>query len=244
MTSVAELELDLDVFAGPFDLLLAMRPPRGDRLLEVRARGDRDRLRRSPRGGRVELDLEAVDRVPRPDRGPAASSSRGCCCRMRTDAELELGPEEAADELLARMLEYRRYKRGRRGCSASCFEGRALSCIARRRRRRSCGGRARGLAQAYEPDRLGVALGDLLALPPEVDTQPHPQHRLARSAVSSVLRDLLGSQQDARLRRGVRPRGSLHPGGDAVRAARAVPPGEATWTQKETFGRIEVEKRQ
>ena len=55
------------------------------------------------------------------------------------EPELDLGPEEAADELLARMLEYRRYKDAGAELAAGFAEN-GPTCTARRRCRSSCAG--------------------------------------------------------------------------------------------------------
>ncbi len=67
---VADLELDLDVFAGPFDLLLTLILREEVDLLGGRPRGGRHLLHRPPRapfGARP----RGHDRVPGPDRGVA-----------------------------------------------------------------------------------------------------------------------------------------------------------------------------
>jgi segregation and condensation protein A len=94
--------------------------------------------------------------------------------------------------------------------------------------------------KVYEPDRIAVALGDLLTLPPPPDTR-HIRTTVSLQRRLSVLRELL------------RKSGTLDFdeafGGDD-RFTQAVTlfallemyrRGEATWTQKETFGRIEVQ---
>ena len=70
VTAVRELELDLDAFEGPFDLLLTLAPEGGARAGGDRHGGDRHRLRRAPRrAGRARS--RGLRRVPRPDRGAA-----------------------------------------------------------------------------------------------------------------------------------------------------------------------------
>ena len=107
MTAVSELDLDLDVFQGPFDLLLAVLLREEISLAEVEL-GEIVLAYVDHLEDAGELDLEAVteflvliaallelkSRLLLPERGRRGSS----------------GPEEAADELLARMLEYRRYR--------------------------------------------------------------------------------------------------------------------------------------
>ena len=108
------------------------------------------------------------------------------------EPELDLGPEEAADELLARMLEYRRYKdagadaRARRFAAESPYLYRSAPLPIELRRVSLEASR-----QAYDPERLGVALGDLLTPPPVVDTS-HIRPTVSLELRLDVLRELLG----------------------------------------------------
>ncbi|HEY6771264.1 MAG TPA: segregation/condensation protein A, partial [Solirubrobacterales bacterium] len=111
MTSVSELDLDLDVFQGPFDLLLAVLLREEISLAEVPL-GEivisyLDRL-----GETGELDLETVTEFLILIAALCELKSR--LLLPNEDGAEELGPEEAADELLARMLEYRRYSEAAR----------------------------------------------------------------------------------------------------------------------------------
>ena len=137
----------------------------------------------------------------------------------------DLSPEEAVEELLARMLEYRRYRdasaspgrplrepsaatsTARRRCRASCAASRVDAAHrrlrprpARRRARRPADRAARRRHQPHPPDRLARAP------PARPARRPPPPHQL-------------------RLRRGVRRRGPAHPGGHRLRPARALPQG-------------------
>src|SRR6476659_3425471 len=105
--AVADLDLDLDVFAGPFDLLMAVVLREEVSLLEVEL-GEVvvAYVEHLEREGELELEvateflvliaalLELKSRLMLPG---------------AEDAIDELGPEEAVEELIARMLEYRRY---------------------------------------------------------------------------------------------------------------------------------------
>ncbi len=107
------------------------------------------------------------------------------------EPELDLGPEEAADELLARMLEYRRYKDAgaelsRRFDRESPYLYRSAPLPIELRRISLEASR-----QAYDPDRLGLALGDLLTPPPVVDTS-HIRPTVSLERRLDVLRGLLG----------------------------------------------------
>jgi len=236
VTSVAELDLDLDVFQGPFDLLLAVLLREEISLSEVPL-GEIviayiDRL--SEAG---EIDLEAVTEF---------LVLIAALCELKSRLLLpseegteELGPQEAADELLARMLEYRRYSE-----AARMLHQRLARVGGVMYRSAPLPPELRHAAldaatQSYEPDRLGVALGDLLTLPPAPDTR-HIRSTVTLQRRLGVLRDLLRSRKTLDFDDAF---------GGEDRFTQAVTlfallelhrRGEATWTQKETFGRIEV----
>jgi segregation and condensation protein A len=238
VTSVSELDLDLDVFQGPFDLLLAVllreeislaEVPLGEIVVAyVDHLGDAEDL---------DLDLEAVTEF-------LVLIAALCELKSRLllpseDGEEGLGPQEAADELLARMLEYRRYRE-------------AAAMLAERLEREAgvmyrsaplpAGLRRAALdaaTQVYEPERIGVALGDLLTTPPAPDTR-HIRTTVTLQRRLGVIRDLLRRRKTLDFDEAF---------GGEDRFTQAVTlfallelhrRGEATWTQKETFGRIEV----
>ena len=163
MTSVSELDLDLDVFQGPFDLLLAVLLREEISLAEVPL-GEIVISYVDHLGETGELDLETVTEFLVLIAALCELKSR--LLLPHEDGADELGPEEAADELLARMLEYRRYSEAARMLNERFErEGGVLyrSAPPPPELRRAALDAA---TQAYEPDRLGVALGDLLTLPP------------------------------------------------------------------------------
>ena len=237
----ADLELDLDVFAGPFDLLLAIVLREEISLLEV-ALGEVvcAYLARLEEAG--ELDLEAATEFLVLIAALLELKSR-LMLPAAEAVELDLGPEEAADELLARMLEYRRYKDA--GAELSrCFEEerpylyRSAPLPLELRRVSLDASR-----QAYDPDRLGLALGDLLSPPPRVDTS-HIRPTVSLELRLSVLRELLS---------GGRPLDFDEAFGGEDRITQAVTifallemykAGEAGWTQRENFGAIAISRRQ
>src|ERR671933_834342 len=105
----SQLELDLDVFAGPFDLLLTLVLREEVDLLEVDLAdvvlAYLDHLQ-----ARGELDLEVATEFLVLIAALLELKSR-LMLPPADDALAELEPGEAADELLARMLEARRYRR-------------------------------------------------------------------------------------------------------------------------------------
>jgi segregation and condensation protein A len=106
VTSVSELDLDLDIFQGPFDLLLAVLLREEISIAEVEL-GEIVLAYVDHLGESGELDLETVTEFLVLVAALCELKSR--LLLPRDEEEEELGPEEAADELLARMLEYRRY---------------------------------------------------------------------------------------------------------------------------------------
>ena len=162
--TVASLELDLEVFSGPFDLLLTLVLREEIDLLEVQLAeiviSYLDHLE-----ARGELDLEVATEFLVLIAALLELKSR--LMLPREDDELpDFEPGEAAEELLARMLEAQRYRRAAEHLAARLAgeDGVRYRCAplppALRRT---------NLAEAgavYDPRRLGAALGGLLRVPP------------------------------------------------------------------------------
>jgi segregation and condensation protein A len=239
VTSVSELDLDLDVFQGPFDLLLAVLLREEISIAEVEL-GEIVLAYVEHLGESGELDLEAVTEFLVLIAALCELKSR---LLLPGEAEDEdLGPEQAADELLARMLEYRRYSEAAKMLarmlereSATIYRSAPLPAELRRAAVKSA-------VQVYDPDRLGAALGDLLQTPPPPDTR-HIRTTVSLQRRLSVIRDLLEKRKELDFDEAF---------GSDDRFTQAVTlfallemhrRGEATWTQKETFGRIEVRRQ-
>src|SRR3978361_2558846 len=107
--TVASLELDLEVFSGPFALLLTLVLREEIDLLEVQLAevviAYLDHLE-----SRGELDLEVATEFLVLIAALLELKSR-LMLPSADDDLLDLEPGEAAEELLARMLEARRYRR-------------------------------------------------------------------------------------------------------------------------------------
>jgi segregation and condensation protein A len=239
VTSVAELDLDLDVFQGPFDLLLAVLLREEIALADVPLAeivlAYVDRL--SEAG---EIDLEAVTEFLVLVAALCELKSRQLLPQEEGDAEL--GPQEAADELLARMLEYRRYSEAARMLHERLErEGgvmyRSAPLPAELRR-----AALDAATKVYEPDRIGVALGDLLALPPAPDTR-HIRTTVSLQRRLAVVRDLLRSHKTIDFDEAFGSEDRFTQAVTLFALLELYRRGEATWTQKETFGRIEVQVR-
>jgi segregation and condensation protein A len=237
----AQLELDLDVFAGPFDLLLTLILREEVDLLEVDLAevvlAYLDHLQ--ARGG---LDLEVATEFLVLICSLLELKSRLMLPRASDDDPVELEPAEAAEELLARMLAHRRYRRAAdelaaRLASESGYRFRSAPVPAELRR----AGAAHAPAGVYSPDRLGEALGWLLRHPPPIDVDHmHVVHpRISVAARLEHLRSLL--------RRGSFSFDEAVAGADRVTAAMTLfallemhKRGEATWRQARPFGDITV----
>ena len=239
MPSALDLELDLDVFAGPFDLLLSLILREDVDLLEVELAdvvvSYLDHLE-----SREELDLESATEFLVLIAALLELKSRLMLPGGEVLEELdELAPAEAAEELLERMLQYARF-RGAGGWTAhahaagQAFLHRSAPLPAALRRVS-----VQVAERAYDPDVLGQALGSLLRMPPPLDLRHMAMPRVSVTDRLAHLRALL--------RRG---RFSFD---DAVQDADRVTvavtlfallelykSGEAAWEQEVPFGPITV----
>ncbi|MEJ7891809.1 MAG: segregation/condensation protein A [Solirubrobacteraceae bacterium] len=238
MPAVGDLELDLDVFAGPFDLLLSLVLRDELDLLEVDLAdiviAYVDHLER-----RAELDLESTTEFLVLIAALLELKSRLMLPGEEVDELAELAPGEAAEELLARMLAYARYRGAAAWARERFADGhghlyRSAPLPAGLRRAPLDGAEA-----VFDPALLGKAVGGLLRHPPAIDLR-----HMAAPAVS--LADRLG------VLRGLLQRGSFA-FEDAVRGADRMTVcvtlyallelykrGEAGWEQDECFGDIRV----
>ncbi len=235
---VADLELDLDVFAGPFDLLLTLILKEEIDLLEVDLAAVvvtyLDHLE-----ARGELDLEVATEFLVLIAALLELKSRLMLPGEEME-EIELDQGEAAEELLARLLDAHRY-----GAAANALRERLAAQEGYRFRsaplppslRRAS---LRDASAVYEPSRLAVAIGDLLRLPEPVDVRHMATPKVSVAERLAHLRELLR-------------RGSFKFEDAVARADRVTvavtlfavlelyKQGELTWTQDEPFGEITIE---
>src|SRR4051794_24367610 len=189
-SAVQNLELDLDVFAGPFDLLLSLILREELDLLEVDLADIVityvDHLEQ-----REELDLEATTEFLVLIAALLEFKSRLMLPGEELDELDELLPGEAAEELLARMLAYARY-RGAAAWTRERFEAhRGLlfrsAPLPLELRRVS----EEHIQQAFAPVTLGTAIGSLLRHPPEVNVDHMRGPAVSLESRLGVLRTLL-----------------------------------------------------
>jgi segregation and condensation protein A len=233
----ADLELDLDVFAGPFDLLLAIVLREEISLLEVElgavCAAYVERLEETG-----ELDLEAATEFLVLIAALLELKSR-LMLPSEEEVELDLGPEEAAEELLARMLEYRRYKTAGAELAAR-FEAERphlyrAAPLPLELRRVS----VEVATAVYDPNTLGAAMGSLLRVPPKISTD-HIRPTVSLERRLEVLRDLLGRRSRVDFDESFGNEDRLTQAVTIFALLEMHKKGEATWRQRDTFGPIEI----
>jgi segregation and condensation protein A len=230
------LDLDLQVFQGPFDLLLTLVLNEEVDLLEVDL-ADVVLTYVEYLEQQGELDLEATTEFLVLIAALLELKSR---LMLPVEEEEEaLEPGEAAEELLARMLEYRRYK--------------AVADHLRERLEAETGYRYRSAplppalrrvsieaaSAVYDPAQLAEAVGGLLRVPPPLDLK-----HLARPHVSieqrlSHLRALLGRGRFS-FDEAVRGADRLTEAVTLFALLELYKAGEAHWEQEVPFGPITV----
>ncbi|MDQ3572827.1 MAG: segregation/condensation protein A [Actinomycetota bacterium] len=235
---VADLDLELDVFAGPFDLLMAVVLREGVNLAEVEL-GEVVVAYVEHLEELGELELESATEFLVLIAALLELKSR-LLLPHDDEAELpELGPQEAADELLARMLEYRRYRDAAADLATRFADNHGYSY---REAPLPPGLRRVSLAAArpvYAGDRLATAIGELLRVPAAPDTS-HIRPTVSLERRLGVLRKLLR-------RRGTLDFDETFAGEDRLTQAVTIfallelyKRGEATWDQRDLFGPIAI----
>jgi segregation and condensation protein A len=162
----------------------------------------------------------------------------------REDEELlDLEPGEAAEELLARMLEARRYRAAAEHLAERLAGEHGVRYRAAPLPRSLRTMTLEELGEAvYDPDRLGRAIGEMLRHPPALSLRHLTIPRVSVGERLQHLRHLL--------RTGATTFDEAVRGADRVTVAVTLfallelyKQGEATWTQHEAFGEIEIEPR-
>jgi segregation and condensation protein A len=239
--SVASLELDLELFSGPFDLLLTLILREEVDLLEL-ALADVVLAYLDYLEAQGELDLEAATEFIVLIAALLELKSRLMLSGEEEDELLDIEPAQAAEELLARMLEARRYRAaaGHLGELLKSEEG------VRFREAPLPVGLRKTVTQptdgSQSPDLLGEALGQLLRMPPEINLRHISVPRITVAERLTHLRGLL--------RRGRFSFEEAVRGADRMTIAITLfallelyKRGEADWEQEESFGEIAVHTR-
>jgi segregation and condensation protein A len=238
--SVAALELDLDVFSGPFDLLLTLVLREEVDLLELQLAevvlAYLDHLEQ-----RGELDLETATEFIVLIAALLELKSRLMLSGEEQEL-LDIEPEQAAEELLARMLDARRY----RAAATHLGELLAREHGVRFRVAAPPASLRRAIVEPHEgsqdPQVLGEAIGRLLLMPPTISVRHINAMRVTVAERLAHLREML--------RRGSFSFEEAVRGADRMTVAVTLfallelyKRGEADWEQRESFGEIAIHGR-
>jgi segregation and condensation protein A len=233
-----DLELDLDVFAGPFDLLLTLILREEVDLLEVDLAeiviSYIDHLER-----RAQLDLEAATEFLVLIAALLELKSRLMLPGDEAE-ELGLDHDEAVEELLARLLDAQRYRAAAEHLQAQLesessyrFRSAPLPSALRRAPLQEA-------VAVYDPARLAEAVGDLLRAPEPVDVRHIPVTKVTVAERLTVLRKLL-SRGRFSFEEAVEHADRVTIAVTVYALLELYKQGELTWAQAEPFGEVTVE---
>lgn len=235
------LQLDLEVFQGPFDLLLELVMREEIDLLEVDLAqivlGYVELLE-----SRGEIELEPVTEFVVLIAALLELKSRMMLPQEEDGGvfDLELGAEEAAEELLSRMLEYHRYNKlagwlRERYHAELPFHYRSAP-LPRSLRSVSY----ENVGQVYNAEKLSSAIGDLLRVPEQL-SMPHLRvHRATLEQRLSHIRTMLKRATHFDFDEAVKGADRLTEALTVWALLELYKVGEADWIQDENFGPIEV----
>jgi len=238
---IDELELDLEVFTGPFDLLLTLVLREEVDLLEVEL-ADVVVSYLDVLGTRGELDLDVATELLVLIAALLELKSRLMLPRHEEELLEDFAPGEAAEELLARMLEARRYRQAaehlaERLAGEHGYRYRAAPWPAFMKR--VVAPAPENAHAVYDPAQLGAAVGGLLRLPEPIALEHLASVRVTVAERLTHLRALL--------RRGACTFTEAVEDADRMTVAVTLfsllelyKQGEATWTQDGTFAEIHI----
>jgi segregation and condensation protein A len=239
---VASMDLDLEVFQGPFDLLLTLVLKEEVDLLEVDlAEIVLAYVEHLDQSG--ELDLEATTEFLVLIAALLELKSRLMLPRDDDESALDWEPQEAADELLARMLEYRRFRKAASFLSTrlvveSGFRYRVAPLPPELRRV------SLDLAEAsYEPEALAKAIGGLLRTPPPLDLRHVARPHVTLEQRLLHLRALLASSGRFSFDDAVKGADRVTEAVTLFALLELYKAGEADWEQDGPFAPITVSGR-
>ena len=237
--TVQELDLDLEVFSGPFDLLMAVVLREEVSLLEVEL-GEVvvAYVAHLEREGELELEVATEFLV-------LIASLLELKSRLMlpgAEEEIEMAPEEAVEELVARMLEYRRY-----ADAAAVLAERFEANRGHLYRSAPLPPELRRVAvdaatAVYDPEQLGTALGDLLTPPPEVDVG-HIRPTVSLEKRLEALRAALSGKGSVDFDEQFGGEDRLTQAVTLFALLELYRRGEATWKQSKPLGPIEIVKK-
>ena len=235
MSAVRGPDLDLEVFSGPFDLLLAVVLREELDLLEVElSQVVVAYVAHLEREGDLELDvateflvliavlLELKTRMLLPGAEPELD---------------ELSPQEAVDELVARMLEYRRYRDASEMLAERFAANRGYLYRAAPLPAHLRNVTIEHAQPVYDPSQLGAALGSLLTEPPEPDTS-HIRPTVSLQRRLDALRDALAGEGTVDFDERFGGEDRLTQAVTVFALLEMYRKGEATWEQPRPFGPI------
>jgi len=235
--SLAALQLDLEVFSGPFDLLLALVLREEIDLLELQLAevvlAYLDHLQE-----RGELDLESATEFIVLIAALLELKSR-LMLTGEEDELLDIEPVRAAEELLARMLEARRYR-----AAATHLRELLASEAGVRFRNAPLPMHLRRFMPAPppasgDPNVLGAAIGRLLVMPPIISLRHISSSRVTVAERLEHLRGLLARGQFS-FDEAVRGEDRMTVAITVFALLELYKRGEAGWEQRQRFGEIAV----
>ena len=237
--SELDLDLDLDIFAGPFDLLMAVVLREEVSLLDLQL-GEVVVAYVEHLEEEGELELEVATEFLVLIAALLELKSRLMLPSAEDDLD-DLSPEEAIEELVARMLEYRRYRD-----ASAVLRDRFESQRGYLYRAAPLPPAFRRLAieaatAVYDPDRLGAALGDLLTEPEQINLA-HIRPTVSLERRLRALRDALGRRTNFDFDDEFGGEDRLTQAVTVFALLELYRKGEVTWEQSEPFGPITVKK--
>ncbi len=236
--TLATLELDLDVFSGPFDLLLTLVLREEVDLLELQLAdvvlAYLDHLEH-----RGELDLETATEFIVLLAALLELKSRLMLSGAEEEDLLDIEPEQAAEELLARMLDARRF----RSASAHLRELLAREHGVRFRAAPPPASLRRTIIQpspgSQDPRGLAEAMGRLLLMPPRINVRHIAVPRITVAERLAHLRELL-RRGSFSLEEAVRGADRMTVAVTLFALLELYKLGEADWQQPESFGEVSI----